>query len=94
VLDGRIKYHIAGEVFEGGPGSFFHVPDGTFENFEAVEPTRLLVIYTPGGVEGFFAETGEPAARRELPPAPTEPPDFERIAAISEKYGVTVEAPG
>src|SRR5213080_890271 len=37
VLEGRIRYHIAGETFEGGPGSTFHVPAGTLENFEPVE---------------------------------------------------------
>jgi quercetin dioxygenase-like cupin family protein len=93
VLEGRIRYHIDGDVIEGGPGSFFHVPEGTLENFEPTEQVRLLVIYTPGGVEGFFAEAGEPAERRELPPASDEPPDMERLMAISEKYGVKITPP-
>jgi quercetin dioxygenase-like cupin family protein len=93
VLEGRIRYHIDGDVLEGGPGSFFHVPEGTLENFEPTEQVRLLVIYTPGGVEGFFAEAGEPAERRELPPPMTEPPDLERLMAISEKHGVIITPP-
>jgi quercetin dioxygenase-like cupin family protein len=93
VLDGRIRYHIEGETFEGLPGASFHVPRGTLENFEPVEESRLLVTYTPGGIEGFFAEAGESAPRRELPPPPTEPPDIERLIAIGERHGMRIAPP-
>ena len=93
VLEGTLRYHIAGETFEGNPGSFFHIPAGVFENFEPVTDIRLLVVYTPGGVEQFFAEAGEPAERRELPPALTEPPDIERLTAIGRKYGMEIRPP-
>jgi quercetin dioxygenase-like cupin family protein len=93
VLEGRIRYHIEDEQFEGGPGASFHVPQGTVENFEPIEDSRLLVVYTPGGIEGFFAEAGEPAARRELPPPPTEPPDLARLIEIGEKHGMRIATP-
>jgi quercetin dioxygenase-like cupin family protein len=93
VLEGKLRYHIGGETLEGGPGSFFHVNEGVVENFEPVTDIRVLVVYTPGGVEEFFAEAGEPAARREVPPAPSEPPDIERLMAISAKYGVEIRPP-
>jgi quercetin dioxygenase-like cupin family protein len=90
VLEGTLRYHIGGEVFEGGPGSFFHIPAGVIENFEPVTDIRILVTYAPGGIEEFFAEAGEPAQRREVPPPPTEPPDLERLAAIGEKHGMQI----
>jgi mannose-6-phosphate isomerase-like protein (cupin superfamily) len=93
VIEGKIRYHIEDETFDGGPGSFFHIPAGTVENFEPVEPTRLIVVYIPGGMEAFFAEAGEPAARREIPPAPTEPPDIDRLIAIGEKHGLNIVSP-
>ena len=93
VLEGRIDYHIGGETIEGGPGSFFHVPAGTVENFEPTEETRLLVTYTPGGIDKFFAEAGEPAQTREIPPPPSLPPDVERIAEIGARYGVDLKLP-
>ena len=93
VLEGRIRYHINGETFEGRPGSTFHVPAGTLENFEPVEQSRLLVLYTPGGIEKFFAEAGEAALTRELPPPSSEPPDFERIVEIAAKYGMNIQPP-
>src|SRR5438046_10573656 len=93
VLEGKLRYHIGDETFEGGPGSFFHIPLGVLENFEPVTDIRVLVVYTPGGIEEFFAEAGEPAERREVPPAPTEPPDIERLVAIGRKYGMEIRPP-
>jgi quercetin dioxygenase-like cupin family protein len=93
VIEGNLRYHIDGEVHEGGPGSFFHIPAGVLENFEPVTDIHVLVTYTPGGIEKFFAEAGEPAARHEVPPPPTEPPDIERLMAIGEKYGMQIRPP-
>ena len=81
------------ETIEGGPGTFFYIAEGTWENFEPTSEIHILVIYTPGGMEKFFAEAGEPAQRREIPPPLTEPPDIERIMAIAEKYGLKMKAP-
>jgi quercetin dioxygenase-like cupin family protein len=93
VLEGSIRYHIGDELVEGGPGSFFYVPEGTVENFEPVTPVRLLVIYTPGGIDQFFREAGEPGQAGELPPPSDAPPDVGRIAEIGQKYGMQIQAP-
>ncbi len=93
VLEGTLRYHIGDETIEGGPGSFFHIPEGVVENFEPTSDVRVLVLYTPGGIDEFFAEAGEPAERRELPPAPAEPPDIERLMAIGEKHGMQIRPP-
>ena len=93
VLEGTIRYHIDGETVEGGPGSFFYVPAGTTENFEPTSEVRLLVMYTPGGIDQFFREAGEPGQAGQLPPPPESAPDLERIAAIGRKYGMDIQAP-
>jgi quercetin dioxygenase-like cupin family protein len=93
VLEGKVSYHIGDETFEGGPGAFFHVAAGTVENFEPIEETRVLVTYTPGGIEKFFAEAGEPASGPGLPPPPDGPPDIERIASIAAQYGMDIQPP-
>jgi len=93
VLEGKLRYHIGGETVEGGPGSFFHIPQGVVENFEPLTDIRVLVVYTPGGIEQFFAEAGEAAERREVPPALTEPPYIDRLMAIGRKYGMEIRPP-
>jgi quercetin dioxygenase-like cupin family protein len=93
VLEGRLRYHIDGQTFEGTPGSFFHIPAGTLEFFEPIEELRVLVTYAPGGIEKFFAEAGEPARSPGLPPAPDGPPDIERIASIAARYGMDIQQP-
>jgi quercetin dioxygenase-like cupin family protein len=67
ILEGTLRYHIGDETVEAGPGSFFDISEGVLENFEPTSDVRVLVIYTPGGIDEFFAEAGEPAARREVP---------------------------
>ena len=95
VLEGHIRYHIGGAVHEGGPGTFFYVPAGIEENFEPADdkPVRLLVVYTPGGMDRFFKEAGEPAERREIPPPSDAPPDIERLSAIAQKHGLDLRVP-
>lgn len=93
VLEGTLRYHIGDETVEGGPGSFFFLPEGTREWFEPTSMLRVLAIYTPGGIDKFFTEAGEPAQAREVPPPATEPPDLERITAIAARYGMQIEPP-
>lgn len=93
VLEGRLRFHSGDEAIEAGPGSFFYTPSGTLETFEPLETVRVLVSYTPGGTDRFFREIGEPAAAREIPPPSETPPDFERIVAIAEQYGMQIQAP-
>jgi quercetin dioxygenase-like cupin family protein len=93
VLEGTVRYHIDDETVEGGPGSFFCIPKGTWEQFEPTSTVRLLVVYEPGGIEDFFAEAGEEASAHELPPPPESPPDVERLTAIGKRYGMEVAPP-
>jgi quercetin dioxygenase-like cupin family protein len=93
VLEGKLRYHIADSVVEGGPGAFFYVPAGTTENFEPLELSRILVIYTPGGIDRFFDEAGEPAQSNELPPPPSSPPDLDRLIEIGARFGMEIQAP-
>ncbi len=94
VLDGRIRYHVGGHTLEGGPGSIFHVPEGTVEHFEPLDGTvRILVTYVPGGPDRFFAEAGEPAQSRQLPPPSDQPPDIERLVALGQQHGMRIQVP-
>lgn len=93
VVEGTAIFHVNDETHEAGPGAFFHFPAGTLETFEPTSTVKLLVTYQPGGIDRFFAEVGEVAPRRELPPPMEAPPDLERIARIGEQYGMQIQVP-
>jgi quercetin dioxygenase-like cupin family protein len=93
VVEGTLTYHIAGEMFDGRPGSVFHIPAGTDENFEPTGTVKLVLTYEPGGIDKFFAEAGEPATTRAIPPAPASPPDVARLAELGARHGLHLTAP-
>ena len=93
VVDGTAKYNIGGELLDVAAGSIVHLPAGTTETFVPQGTFKMLATYSPGGIEKFFAEVGEKAQRREVPPPPSEPPDFEKIAAAGAKHGLELQAP-
>jgi len=93
VLDGELNVHIGEDVVNATAGAAFFFPAGTLEFFEAVTQATVLINYTPGGVDKFFAEVAEPAATRTLPPPGDEPPDFERIVRVAAQHGMDIQLP-
>src|SRR5919202_928865 len=63
VLDGTFEIRIGDDVHTLGPGGFAYAPRGTGHNFRNTAPTpsRVLVGFTPAGMEGFFRASGRPA---------------------------------
>jgi quercetin dioxygenase-like cupin family protein len=89
VLDGSFEIRIGDELHALGPGGFAHVPRGTVHNFRntAETPSRILVGFTPGGMEGFFRESGRPAT--DDGPAPQiDEDEIARTMAAAPKYGL------
>ena len=58
VLSGDVEFYLEGETFLRGPGETAFVPRGKEHTYRVASdtPSRHLVILTPGGFEGFFAE--------------------------------------
>ncbi|MCG6901651.1 MAG: cupin domain-containing protein [Rhodobacter sp.] len=58
MLSGTCKVWIEGTESLAGPGESVFIPRGTNHTFKVTgdAPSRHLVILTPGGFEGFFAE--------------------------------------
>jgi quercetin dioxygenase-like cupin family protein len=93
VVDGTLTYETDGKRIDGAPGSLFRIPAETRERLVPTSRCRVVITYEPGGMDKFFAEAGEPAKRRELPPAPTSPPDVDRLVKLGAKYGVEIQPP-
>ncbi|WP_051792623.1 cupin domain-containing protein [Amycolatopsis jejuensis] len=58
VLEGQFTFTIGTEEFEVEPGTWVYVPRGTRHGFRASADARALILVTPAGLEGFFAELG------------------------------------
>jgi len=93
VLDGAFEIRIGDEVHELGPGGFAFVPRGTVHNFRntAETPSRILVGFTPGGMEGFFRESGL-RATDDGPAPPVDEDEIARTMAAAPRYGVEAVA--
>jgi quercetin dioxygenase-like cupin family protein len=56
VLEGELRFSLDGELHTASAGSFVFVPRGAPHCFQNVgrTPARLLVLFTPSGMERFF----------------------------------------
>lgn len=65
VLEGEMRFQLGDEVHSAPVGSLMYVPRGTPHCFQNAgqSPSRLLIFFTPSGMERFFRLTGgDPAA--------------------------------
>ncbi len=86
VLEGRLRFKLGSEIREAPAGSFVFVPPGEPHCFQNVgdEPARILVLFSPGGMETFFDRFAE------LPPGPIDPGAF---AQLGRDAGMEVLGP-
>jgi quercetin dioxygenase-like cupin family protein len=68
VLDGDFEILLGKQLVRAEPGAFAFVPRGTVHRFRCVgdRPGRILLLFTPAGLEGFFREAE--CARPEMAP--------------------------
>jgi quercetin dioxygenase-like cupin family protein len=97
VLDGECTFRLGDELVTAGPGDFVNVPRGLVHNFHNASDAllRMIITFTPSGIEKFFEETLE----RTLDPTATPPDNLDevnaRFAEAAPRYGLEflVEAP-
>ena len=87
VLSGEVRVRHGEEVIEAVVGSLVYGPRGVAHAFRVdSEEARLLLLFGPAGVEGFFREAGKPARSRGLPPAGEQFLDREALKEIGSRY--------
>lgn len=88
VLEGRLTVRVGPRTIEAPVGSFVVVPRGVVHqpSNPGPEPTRVLLIFSPGGMDRFFEEAAEGRIPLQGPP-PTDPEVQERLAIFTERYG-------
>ena len=87
LLSGETEFWLDGETFTRGPSETAFVPRGAQHTFRVIGtlPSRHLIILTPGGFEGFFAEMAEGQFRI--------PEDMEIINSIASRYDLDFTGP-
>jgi mannose-6-phosphate isomerase-like protein (cupin superfamily) len=97
VLEGEYEFLIEGHNISAEAGSLVYVPKGKLHVHKNVDvqPGRMLVSQTPGGLyERFFEEVGE-AAIGELRPSISEADaEVGSIAALAAGYGIEIPPMG
>ena len=91
VLEGEITFWLDGQVITRSAGGTAFVPRGVPHCFKncSDKPARVLVLFTPGDIEGFF-EYGKPLDNGGVPPDELL---MERIAALGPSYGLELLGP-
>ena len=87
VLEGELAVRVGERRITAPTGSFVVIPRGVVHqpSNPGTVPVRVLLIFSPAGMECFFEEAAE--RRIPLQAVPTDPDVLERRAAFTEKYG-------
>jgi mannose-6-phosphate isomerase-like protein (cupin superfamily) len=83
VIEGEHVFQVGDDAFHVGPSALVFAPRGVpHSQRRVVERTgRVLVMCSPGGLEGFFRELAEAQRNGSL--------GAEAYAAASSRYGIT-----
>ena len=87
VLTGTCEFWLEGERFIRRAGETAFIPRGREHTFRVVgdAPSRHLLILTPGGFEGFFADMARGQYRI--------PEDIEQVNASAARYALRLTGP-
>jgi quercetin dioxygenase-like cupin family protein len=90
VVEGEVDIRLGDEIVTAGVGDFVNVPRGAVHCFHnsGTDPMRMILTFTPAGIEKFFEETLE----RALDPTAAPPQNVDevaaRYAAAAPRYGL------
>jgi quercetin dioxygenase-like cupin family protein len=90
VLEGECRVLLADEWITAGVGDFINVPRGAVHRFHnhGTETMRMILTFTPAGIEKFFQETLQPTRD----PTADIPDNLDevaaRYAAAAPRYGI------
>ena len=92
VLEGDFEILNGEHLMSAKPGALAFVPKGTVHRFRCIGNSagRLLLVYTPGGIEGFFRESGIPAAGGDGPAPSVSSAEIARTNKAGLRYGLQV----
>ena len=90
VLEGEVVVSVGDRTIKGTAGTMFFLPRDVPHSFTIEsEQSRILILLTPAGLEGWFKEFSVPAQAMTLPPA-DEPAygEVQRMLEAAPRYGI------
>ena len=93
VMDGDLVITAENEEYEVSAGGVVYVPKGTshkFRNRSDTKPAKMILLFTPGGMDGMFTDIGTPGVRGQLAP-PLNDADIAAMGAAGSKYNYTFD---
>lgn len=91
VLQGKLTFHVGDVVLDATPGTFVFAPKDIPHWFSVdVEPSRVLVITSPGGGFEKIVEEGGLAEEESAGPVP---PDPQKLMGLAGKYQFEILGP-
>jgi quercetin dioxygenase-like cupin family protein len=90
VVEGEVDFRLGDDIVTAAVGDFVNVPRGSVHCFHnsGTAPMRMILTFTPAGIEKFFEETLE----RALDPTQTPPDNVDEVAAryatAAPRYGI------
>ncbi len=90
LIEGEIEFLLGEDLVLAGPGDFVNIPRGMVHRFRNIGSgtARMILTFTPAGMERFFEETLEPAPSG----AVTAPDNVDEVAAryvaAAPRYGL------
>ena len=84
IIEGSLRFKLDDDEQTADAGAFVYVPRGVAHSFQnpGPDPARILVMFTPGGMEGFFDAFAE-----------LEELDREAFARLGAEVGMEVVGP-
>ena len=87
ILEGEYELRMGDQLLRAGKGAFAFLPRGIAHTFKNVgtTPGRHLVTIMPGGFERFFERIDQISQAG--------PPDFEKVLALADSFGLIFVGP-
>lgn len=90
IREGTLAIRVGDTTVNASPGDFIQVPRGTVHCFKNTGNTRarMLVTFTPAGMEKFFMQGFYPAGDRSVGPPPMTEDLLSRMLAAAPSCGL------
>ena len=90
IVEGSISFTMDDETRVVGPGQSAFVPRGTKHSYVNTSETeaRMIAVYTPAGMEGWFREVCTSVTDESATPPPVTPELIERMLEAGPRHNV------